>query len=127
MKELGNISELHIGLVLLDTENENKEVRVIEVTKSSIGMALVKDTRWYDVEASCDKCKKKHRIINDDRGKKFSCHGMIDIEKEGNKFNVVCGGKTYTDIKKEYTGIDCQQWFQYEKWFKERFKFKSND
>jgi hypothetical protein len=124
MKELGEFSDLNIGLVLLDMENEGREVRVSNLTSNSVEIALVKDERWYDVECSCNKCGKKYRIINSDRSKKFVCSSMIEIEKEGKKFNVTCGGKAYTELKKEYTGVDCYQWFQYEKWFKERFKNK---
>ena len=122
MKELGDISELFVGMSLIDTENENKEVKVTNLSANSVEMWLLKDTRWYDLEVTCDKCGKKHRIINSDRSKKFLCNNLIVINKEGKDFTVTCGSKNYTEQKKEYTGIDASQWFQYEKWFKERFK-----
>ena len=122
MKELGDISKLSVGMYLIDTENENKEVKITNLTANSVEMWLLKDTRYYDVECFCNKCNKKYRIINSDRSKKFICNNQIKIEKDGKEFDVVCGGKTYTETKKEYTGIDASQWFQYEKWFKERFK-----
>ena len=123
MKELGEFSDLQIGMTLIDVENENKEVKLTNLTTNSAEVELVRDTRWYDLEVVCNKCSKNHRIINSDRSKKFVCSSALVIEKDGQKFDVTCGGKTYTEIKKDYTGVvSAKQWFQYEKWFKERFK-----
>ena len=97
--------------------------RGANLTTNSAEVELVRDTRWYDLEVVCNKCSKNHRIINSDRSKKFVCSSALVIEKDGQKFDVTCGGKTYTEIKKDYTGVvSAKQWFQYEKWFKERFK-----
>lgn len=127
MKELGEFSDLFVGMILVDTDNENKEVKLTRLTTNSVEIELVRDTRWYDVEAVCNKCNKNHRIINSDRDKKFICSSSLKINKEGEEFNVTCGGKTFTEIKKDYTGVLCaKQWFQYEKWFKERFKLKND-
>ena len=118
MKELGEFSELFVGLTLIDIENENKEVKLTNLTTSSVEVELVRDARYYDLEIVCNKCNKKHRIINNDRSKKFICNSALVIEKEGKTFDVTCGGKTYTEIKKDYTGVlYTKQWFQYEKWF----------
>ena len=127
MKELGEFSELFIGMTLIDVENENKEVKLTNLTTNSVEVELVRDTRWYDLEVICNKCNKNVRIINSDRSKKFSCGNGLKIEKEGKEFNVTCGGKTYTEVKKDYTGVvSAKQWYQYEKWFKERFKNNIN-
>lgn len=122
MKELGEFSELYIGMNLIDVENENKVVKITNLTSNSVEVFLLKDERWFDVEVSCEKCGKENRIINSDRNKKIACANSIKINKDGKDFVVTCGGTKYKELKKEFTGIDCLQWFQYEKWFKERFK-----
>lgn len=127
MQQINQISDISVGEFLIDTEVNNNLVRVDEITTNSVGMWLLKNQDFYIREVQCDTCMRNYLI---QKTEKFKCSNQVQyVSKDtfevymvdGKVSMVNCRGKAI-EIKKIYTGVDCSQYFQFGKFFTDRFK-----
>lgn len=114
--EEGTKLNIKKGDLIIDTENNNNEVEITNLTSSSVEVFLKKNENFYTLDVECEKCGKKYNIK---KGEKFFCSSVIGTDEF--EKNIFCRTKKYTELKKVYSGIDCSNWFTHQS-FVRRFK-----
>lgn len=111
--KITNIEQLKVGDILYD--NEEQPCPIVNILTEGMFGKLIEPViilqhfpskLWYLLVVNCDKCNTKSTLkFTSTISPKFRCGG--DLEIDGKIYK--CGGKKYTEIYKEFTGIKYQQ------------------
>lgn len=115
MKKVNSISEISVDGYLLDTTNEDKEAKVLELTANSVHLSVQKDARWYLARMKCNKCGGNATVLvkNGKLGGRLD-EAARDSGKEQEFVKLICSNKIDKTVyqivlERRYNGLDIEK------------------
>ena len=107
-----------------DATKESDGARVTGKTTNSVELWMRRSSLWYVAREKCSKCSSVHvRVYRAGKTDKLICSYSV-ANAEGVKR--ACGSKTFTEVSREYTGVDSSLWCNFDRIFNERFTIKED-
>jgi len=122
MKTIDKITDLESGVLLTDKTKESDGGRVISVTANTVEVWLTRSSSWYSAVEKC-KCGMLYtRVYRQGKTDKLRCGKVLTGEAGADKMDYQCGSKTFTEVSREFTGVNSRSYFIFDKYFKDRFE-----